>query len=149
MKERKLCKIKPPHWMGKEQLQSMLDAEKLSEEFEAGLPTYYMEIGNIILSQAHEAFGKEIHSVKNLLFELSLTRMNKLKQKVTDALTSEDLSKKVINFTNLSHTEINAIRPCFLGAMDMANSIVQLERSILQSGMVVYSSEQSSHTGYV
>eukprot|EP01024_Parvocaulis_polyphysoides_P032946 TRINITY_DN29420_c0_g2_i1.p2 TRINITY_DN29420_c0_g2~~TRINITY_DN29420_c0_g2_i1.p2 ORF type:complete len:226 (+),score=24.24 TRINITY_DN29420_c0_g2_i1:35-679(+) len=146
MHSRRLCSIKPPYWMDLQTLQGRATAEKGCEECLEGLPMYYLEIGSMILIEAPEAFADTLQQVKNAFLELSMTRMNKIKQQVTQVLTSKDNQAKSLSLKNLAHSELNAIREYFLATINMKNQIDKLERMGLESGLVQVGSAQDSNT---
>eukprot|EP01026_Neomeris_dumetosa_P000701 TRINITY_DN10172_c0_g2_i1.p1 TRINITY_DN10172_c0_g2~~TRINITY_DN10172_c0_g2_i1.p1 ORF type:complete len:233 (-),score=22.39 TRINITY_DN10172_c0_g2_i1:190-858(-) len=146
MKHKNLCTIKPPYWMELETLKGRINAEKLSDQFQEGLPMYYVEIGNMILIEAQEGFGADLQKVKNAFLELAMTRINKIKQQISNILTTTDGLVRTLPMKNLTHCELNTIREYYLGTLDMQTRLDMLEKKAIVPGS--YTSGRETNTQF-
>ena len=76
------CDIKMPDWLSVESLQETLDIEKESAQF-SNLPFHYIEIAQLLLSDAKDDFESPDH-VRNLLQDIENVRMDRIRSGIDD-----------------------------------------------------------------
>ncbi|KAL5704722.1 DNA replication complex GINS protein PSF2 [Ranunculus cassubicifolius] len=105
LKKRGKCTIRPPQWMSVENLTSVLEAERDSEEFRP-LPFHYMEISKLLFDCARDDIP-QIYMVKSLIEDIRDVRFHK----VESGLQKIENRTHAVKLANLSAMEANIVRP--------------------------------------
>lgn len=100
---RKKCKIQPPDWLTKENLEEKLRAEKADPRF-TPLPAHFQEIAALLFECASTDIP-DAEAVRTLLADIHDVRYSKTRKGLAGAKDSE-----VVKMNNLSLLEISAIR---------------------------------------
>ncbi|KAI7841936.1 hypothetical protein COHA_004463 [Chlorella ohadii] len=128
--KRKRCTIKPPAWMNVEHLDAVLGLERQDASAFQPLPFHYIEVAHFLFTSGtdgnlpQEVFGDELARVKDLVELVQKARMAKILQGLATlggAIT--------VKLNNLAAMEINAVRPFFLGSLDMFFQLQRIEES--------------------
>ncbi|KAL4426521.1 hypothetical protein ABPG77_008379 [Micractinium sp. CCAP 211/92] len=126
--KRKKCSIKAPDWMNAEHLDAVLGLERQDASAFQPLPFHYIEVAHFLFTSGtdgnlpQEVFGDELARVKDLVELVQKARMNKILAGLTTLQ-----SAMTVKLNHLAAMEINAVRPFFLGSLDMFWKFQQME----------------------
>eukprot|EP00053_Salpingoeca_punica_P005436 m.54312 g.54312 ORF g.54312 m.54312 type:complete len:196 (+) comp13240_c0_seq1:188-775(+) len=111
LKRRHKCQIVPPEWLGKDELTRLLEAERTSDAF-TKLPDHYQEISALLFRNAADNIP-DATAVQTLMKDLEDVRASKIRRTLVQIKDSA-----AVRLNNLSHMEINTIRPFFVHSMN-------------------------------
>eukprot|EP00195_Chlamydomonas_chlamydogama_P011762 CAMPEP_0202914660 /NCGR_PEP_ID=MMETSP1392-20130828/63646_1 /ASSEMBLY_ACC=CAM_ASM_000868 /TAXON_ID=225041 /ORGANISM="Chlamydomonas chlamydogama, Strain SAG 11-48b" /LENGTH=211 /DNA_ID=CAMNT_0049606395 /DNA_START=89 /DNA_END=721 /DNA_ORIENTATION=- len=115
--KRKKCRIQPPAWMKRDDLEKILHDEKTIPQYFQPLPFYYIEISKILFEKAVDAFGDDFSEVRHLLESIRRVRYHKIATGLRLGLRKVEKAVPV-KLNNLSAAECNSIRLLFKGTLD-------------------------------
>ena len=159
LKDSRKCRIEVPMWLRSSTLERVLEAERDASEqatdlTEMGIPFHYTAIAHILLKHAADDVEAlrvgEVHDCRRLLRDIEDVRASKIRKgtrMVMDEVKNKDHAHDVsamINFRNLTFSELNQARPTLTLALDtLADlnprtvrlcSFVSLSRPVLMRG---------------
>ncbi|KAI3435894.1 hypothetical protein D9Q98_001952 [Chlorella vulgaris] len=133
--KRKRCSIRPPSWMAVEHLDAVLGLERQDASAFQPLPSHYIEVAHFLFTSGtdgnlpQEVFGDELSRVKDLVELVQKARWNKI---MAGLATLQGAITVKLN--NLAAMEINAVRPFFLGSLNMFYTYQRMEEAAIGGG---------------
>ena len=133
LKDSRKCRIEVPMWLRSSTLERVLEAERDASEqatdlTELGIPFHYTAIAHILLKHAADDVEAlrvgEVHDCRRLLRDIEDVRASKIRKgtrMVMDEVKNKDHAHDVsamINFRNLTFSELNQARPTLTLALD-------------------------------
>ena len=133
LKDSRKCRIEVPMWLRSSTLERVLEAERDASEqatdlTEMGIPFHYTAIAHILLKHAADDVEAlrvgEVHDCRRLLRDIEDVRASKIRKgtrMVMDEVKNKDHAHDVsamINFRNLTFSELNQARPTLTLALD-------------------------------
>ncbi|PSC71362.1 DNA replication complex GINS PSF2 [Micractinium conductrix] len=146
--KRKRCAIKAPAWMNAEHLDAVLGLERQDASAFQPLPFHYIEVAYFLFTSGtdgnlpQEVFGDDLARVKDLVELVQKARMAKI---LAGLATLQGAITVKLN--NLAALEINAVRPFFLGALDMFFKYQGMEEGAIGGSQVGGSLAPSTQPG--
>ncbi|CAB4031175.1 DNA replication complex GINS PSF2-like [Paramuricea clavata] len=114
LKQRKKCRIIPPDWMNIGQLEERKDEEKEREYFTEMPSKSYLELASLLLKSARDDIP-HADEVQTLIKDIWEIRMAKLRKSINIMMQEKETHARL---DNLTHLEINSIRPFLTSALD-------------------------------
>ncbi|KAL6777179.1 hypothetical protein ACKKBF_B20455 [Auxenochlorella protothecoides x Auxenochlorella symbiontica] len=133
--KRKRCTMKPLPWMNVDHLEAVLNLDRRDATAFQPLPFHYIEIAHFLFTAgtdealASGIFGDNLTRIKDLVELVQKARM----AKVLAGLSTLQ-GAMTVKLNNLAAMEINAVRPFFLGALDMFHEYQKMDEAGLDAG---------------
>ncbi|XP_015774042.1 PREDICTED: DNA replication complex GINS protein PSF2-like [Acropora digitifera] len=94
LKQRRKCRIQPPHWMDVEKLQELKEKEKEAEYFTKMPSKHYMEISSLLLSSAADDIP-HADEVRTLIKDIWDLRIAKLRKSIDIMVSQQEVYARV------------------------------------------------------
>lgn len=111
LRRRNRCEVQPPAWLNADTLADALEEDRNANEFHS-LPFYYYEMAMLLLRDAREDVPRS-ERVRCLVEDLRAVRQNKLHSALA-GLKERTLD---VPIENISHSELNVVRPFMVKAL--------------------------------
>ncbi|KAK9449846.1 DNA replication complex GINS protein psf2 [Limtongia smithiae] len=106
LKKQSRCNVVAPDWLSEESLKAAYEAEASNmERFSAMLPWEWLEVGEIILSNAPDDLLNPPHVIRNLLRDIREIRQAKVRAGI------KNIDETYMQLDNIGYMELNEIRP--------------------------------------
>lgn len=130
------CRIKIPFWLQVDQLKEVLEEEKASNGVFQQMPYHYIEIAQLLLTNAWEDF-KNPDEVKTLVRDVENIRMDRLRVgalSVAQTIKKDREMTPKIDLGNISALEILAIRGFLIESLKAFKELTQPVKTSNDSG---------------
>jgi GINS complex subunit 2 len=151
IRKRSRCKIKIPHWLQVDQLKEVLEEEKTSQGVFQPMPFHYIEIAQMLLTNAWEDFINP-DEVKTLVRDVENIRMDRLRVGALDVartIQRDSEMSPMINLANISALEILAIRGFLMESLKAFKELTQPVNTGSGGGYGAGSSSGGGDGGFV
>lgn len=118
LRKRGKCIIQMPDWMLVTRLEAIVTHER-NQETLGDLPFHYMEISQLLFSNAHEDIAQP-EKVSQLLQDLEQIRMDRIRIGIANTAEAVKLDQSIVStsLNNVASMEILAMRDFFLSSLD-------------------------------